>query len=75
MHQFKIEKNIPIGNVSKQNKYPFAKMSVGDSFSFPKKLSSNISSAACTFVKTPGRQGWKFKTKTASAKGRCWRVS
>jgi hypothetical protein len=73
-YNFVIEKNVPIVRVkhAKSYKYPFSKMAVGDSFSFPKGMQNRVSSAATYYGKITKR---KFTIrKNGNGTCRCWRI-
>ena len=76
----KIEKNIPFEKPSKNRKYPFGKMQVGDSFisheEYTHKRSASVVSSANYFRKnTPGKLDWKFAVrKVEGNKIRVWRI-
>jgi hypothetical protein len=69
--QFVIESDVPIQSRTKQCKYPFAKLEVGDSFFVPGIKMSVLSSAASGARK---RTGFKFTTRTVDGGVRTWRT-
>lgn len=68
MSQPRIDKNVPL-----PQKWPFAKMSVGDSFAVPEgKSRTNISVAAKRYA---DKHGGKFTVRVMPDRSlRCWRV-
>lgn len=60
---------LPMGSLG-TSKYPYNKMDVGSSFSFPEKMYNNIQSTSRTWAL---KNGWKFKVSKVSL--RIWRVS
>lgn len=71
---FNIEKNVPIPErkVRKGQKYPFADMQVGDSFTFTKDDYPRVSSAMRTYAwKSESRQ---FTIRRVDDGFRCWRL-
>ena len=52
------------------SKYPFAEMSIGDSFSIDYEDYHRVTSAACDYGK---RHGVKFTTRTTKNECRIWR--
>lgn len=73
---FKIDKDIPLpahghgGN--RHSKYPFAQMSVGDSF-FAPATSKAVHAAATNFAKR--NPGFKFTTRKEGDGTRIWRIA
>jgi hypothetical protein len=72
--KFQIEKGVPVPEATdRKTKYPFAKMAVGDSFSFPVSDRHKITNAACAWARYTGN-GAKFRTLTSGDVSRVWRV-
>ena len=73
---FKIEKNISIDDFKSRRvpeKYPFSRMSIGDSFSFPISMRDKIDGAA---RKSGKLNNTAFSIRTVSDEEcRIWRVS
>ena len=83
LDNIQVEKDVPIPQIRgrvRAIKYPFAKMSVNDSFFAPckadetKRLQSKISAAAWNWVKREGNTETKFLTRQRDKGVRCWRV-
>lgn len=56
-------------------KYPFARMKVGDSFSFPVSEWDSMAHALYNFRDRNNKAAWKFeRRKIGGGKGRIWRV-
>ncbi len=76
MEQIKIEKGIPM----KKNSYPFAKMTVGDSFHIEQingRKKEHISATLLTSAKRyilKNRLTWKFSTRYTPTGVRIWRI-
>lgn len=72
----KIDKGIPIPAPKKgaKPKYPFAQMSIGDSF-FAAESQNTLNSSSCQHAK---RRGWKFTMRATVEDGvtgyRVWRI-
>lgn len=72
---YTIEKNVPYSGTNSsliRCKYPFAKMKVGDSFSFNAKDASRIQSSASSFGKKHGKVFSVRKDPRYPAKRRIW---
>lgn len=71
---FQIEKGIdlPAKRISRGSKYPFADMSVGDSFYVPGIKPSTMSNTASRFAKE--HEGFKFSVRAEGEGARVWRV-
>jgi len=63
----KIESGIPL-----PERYPFAKMKVGDSFLIPESVSRHA--AAVAALRYGAANGKKFTTRKTPEGYRCWRV-
>jgi len=72
--KFKIEKNVPLSakKQSKQAKYQFAKMQVGDSFVVPAEEYTSLANAMQHWQRK--HKGQLFKMRTIDHKVRCWRI-
>lgn len=73
--QYKIEKDVPVPpslTTGRNATYPFVKMEVGDSFSFPKKLMSKVRTAANNFSVRHKKKNEIFKFIVRG--NRCWRI-
>lgn len=73
----KIEKRVPIPDIHKDGagrpwRFPFPKMEVGDSFLFPKKMTSNRVGPYVQYAKRA--LGRTFSVRTTPQGVRCWRV-
>lgn len=68
-----IDKHIPPPSATyRQTRYPFADMSIGDSFKIAAS-GQNVRSAACMFA---SRHGGKFRTrKLSTGEVRVWRIA
>lgn len=70
---YKIEKGIPYPeSEAAHNKFPFAKMSIGDSFFAPGRNARALSNAAQWHKKRLGRD---FRCVTEDGGARCWRTA
>lgn len=73
---FAIEHGVPLrprsGGLGASAKYPFAEMTVGDSFVGPASLRKRASSAAAAHFRKYGR---KFSIRNDGDGFRCWRVA
>ena len=54
---YKIEKDVPMPETTRQTTYPFSDMEVGDSFFAPDKTSEQLRNASSHWRK---KKGWKF---------------
>lgn len=71
--EIKIQKNVPIPARAKaKTKYPFDKMTVGDSFAAPVKPQA-IYTAARKWIKETQIK-MRFVVRTENGGSRCWRV-
>jgi hypothetical protein len=79
MTAIKIEKNVPIPKSTagrrKQARYPFAEMSVGDSFLVRCKEERDVQRIRGVVQAYSVRTGWKFKTRSVEGGIRVWLVS
>ena len=66
---FKIDKNVPMPDA--RVCYPFARMSVGDSFLAKGITLRRLGGSAYQYART---HGWKFSCRTVKGGVRCWRV-
>ena len=66
-----IEKNIPMPARTRTSKYPFDKLTVGDSF-FVQAKKGTLAAAANSAAK---RLGWKFSVRVVEGGVRVWRVA
>lgn len=69
-----IEKGIPMPTKLKEDKYPFRKMAVGDSFFFQKEDSAKIKSAMNTYFKKTGTKFFVAPDMQRASCNRCWRI-
>ena len=65
-----IDKNVPMPKTHQSEKYPFAKMEVGDSF-----FSENKAAQSSAHVFARRRKGMKFVTRAEGQGIRIWRVA
>jgi hypothetical protein len=76
--EYKIEKNIPIKKPTTCTKYPFSKMSVGDSFIISKEYSRQLMAKYANAARNFGRVQkpiMKFSTRKVEGGAiRVWRV-
>ena len=74
---YKIEKNIHIGYKNKADKYPFIKMSIGDSFidgDYNRENMRELSTAARDWCRRM-KNSYKFSVRqTTDKKLRIWRI-
>lgn len=71
MDEMKIDKDIPMPqHLSRNVKYPFGTLEIGDSF-LVNESRRLVSSAACAFGKNHNK---KFTVRTTPEGMRCWRV-
>lgn len=70
IHEFKIEKNIPIASRAGKSKYPFAEMEIGDSFSVPDRIAIRVRSSMSTYQTKNNK---KFLLINCGNEYRCWR--
>lgn len=70
--KYQIEKGVPMseGMGGRHAIYPFAKMAVGDSFTFEPEEYEAVRRSATRYG---GSHGWKFSA--SSVHNRCWRRS
>lgn len=72
--EIKIQKNVPIPARSKaKTKYPFEKMTVGDSFAAPVKPQA-IYTAARKWLKESQTKKMRFVVRPENEGSRCWRT-
>lgn len=72
--EIKIQKNVPIpGKAKKKSKYPFEKMSVGDSFAAPVKP-AGLYVAARKWAKD-NNTDTRFVVRAEGEGARCWRTA
>lgn len=72
--EIKIQKNVPIpGRAKAKSKYPFEKMSIGDSFAAPVKPAGLYVSAR-KWAKD-NNQEVRFLVRAEGEGSRCWRVA
>ena len=70
---YRIQKNVPLpGKAKKKSKYPFEKMSVGDSFYTPGKP-AGLYVAARKWAKENNPE-FRFVVRAEGEGSRCWRV-
>ena len=72
---YKIERNVPLPLITRESKYDFRNMGVGDSFLFPSSIAHSVRAAATHFSR---RNGGVFKFTVRKVDGgnyRCWRTS
>lgn len=70
--QIKIDRNIPVP--SRNTRYPFAEMQVGDSFFVPAKKVGTLLSASYAFRKKSDAFDRKFCARAENYGARIWRV-
>lgn len=76
---YEIEKGIPCPpnsagtNNLGRTKYPFAEMSIGDSFAYPQKTKHNT--VGVTVCRAAKKLGFKFVTRKVDGIIRVWRVA
>ena len=82
MEKIRIEKNVPIPNITKWgvSKYPFAEMEIEDSFAvaitdnnYAEKIRQQLYSASRNYV-IRNNNKWKFTTKILNTEVRIWRI-
>lgn len=69
--QYTIEKKVPLPELRSDHKYPFSKMTVGDSFLWEGKTSTKISVASNYYRK---KLGFRFTIRAVEGGFRIWRV-
>ena len=71
-NDFQVEKGIPLPSTTPPVKFPFDRMEVGESFTFPYDLATRVSANAHNYAK---KNGGRFTIrKVSDTEGRCWRA-
>lgn len=70
-YEIKIDTDIPIPKLSRQKKYPFEQLEIGQSFFVP---GGNLLAISQSRRLAEFRTGWKFATRTVEGGIRVWRI-
>jgi len=71
MDEFKVEKNIPIPKYSREHKYPWDEMDVGDSFYVSQESAAGARASASSRAKDGHG---KYASRTVEDGCRIWRI-